>query len=154
MLYWQNLHLYGTPSMTSRISAADTALDCVAVLCLRYAMLLLSCEEQRQRNVTKETATPSNTASSVIKQCRWWHSPQSAHFTKTPQFGNTTRDLSVESQAFSIARAVARGGTSWQLLDLLSLNIATLISSVSSLYAMVDASSASTMIMLSNKSSL
>ncbi len=33
--------------------------DYVAVLCLRYATLLLTCEEQRQRNVAKETVTPS-----------------------------------------------------------------------------------------------
>ncbi len=33
--------------------------DWVAVLCLHYAMLLFACEEQRQRNIAKETATPS-----------------------------------------------------------------------------------------------
>ncbi len=48
-----------SPVSTSMLLMSRQKLDCVAVFCLRYAMLLLTYEEQRRRNVTKETATPS-----------------------------------------------------------------------------------------------
>ncbi len=45
-------------------------LDCVAVLCLRYAMLR---EEQRQCNIAKETATPSREIQELVGVIAcWW----------------------------------------------------------------------------------